>query len=449
MLVPLAKMWDRVEIARQDSDTALFLHLMYAGEMVLKLVCAAMVATISEDTDRHAYRLAHRLVRADGIGEWASALDELLVGPAAQSVSFEAQVEHRELTKKCNPGEWQYTAVAQLDQCLRILDKQREGTPFKLEGRRWFQYFSELRNRTRAHGATSSSMCGQICVPLEASIRGFTESFSLFRREWAYLHRNLSGKYRVTRLSDMAPQFDVLKGSRIPPNFGSPQDGVYVFTDVPCEIALIESDPEAADFFLPNGAFTEKKFEQISYITDTRRNGDSSRFLAPATDLPGSETQGLGRLDIQGQVFGNVPPAPSGYVTRSSLERDLMGYLLDDRHPIITLVGRGGIGKTALALAVLHEVNQRDRFGAVVWLSARDIDLLTDGPKLVKPHILTQKDIAKEFVRLMEPTEAREKGFDALAYLSTSLGSSPTGSLSSSPLTILRRSETPASSTLS
>lgn len=427
MLVPLSKMWERVEVARQDSDTALFLHLMYAGELVVKLVCAAMVESISEDIDRHRYRFAHRLVRADGIGDWAATLDELLTGPAAQNVTEDARTEHRELTKKCNLGEWQHDAVVQLDRCLRALDKRREGIPFKLDGRRWFQYFSELRNKTRAHGATSPSMFSQICPSLELSIHLFTDHFFLFKRDWVYLHRNLSGKYRVTKLSDSATEFDILKSSRVPAAWGTPQDGVYVFIDHPCHVELVESDPETSDFFFPNGAFTERKFEQISYITDIRRDGESARFLAPATDLPGSETQGLGRFEVQGQIFGNVPPVPSGYVTRTSLEDELTEQLLSDRHPIITLVGRGGIGKTALALAVLHEIEKQDRFGAVVWLSARDIDLLPEGPKVVKPHILSQRDVAREFVRLMEPKEAKSKEFNALSYFSDSLQSSPAG----------------------
>lgn len=208
MLVPLLKMWERVEVARQDSDTALFLHLMYAGELLVKLVCAAMVASVSDDIDRHRYRFSHRLVRSDGIGDWAAALDELLTGPASQSIAEEARIEYRELTKKCDPGEWQHDAVTRLDDCLRTLDKHREGIPFRLDARRWFQQFSELRNKTRAHGATPPSMCSQICAPLESSIRVLTEHFFLFKREWAYLHRNLSGKYRVTRLSDLTPQLE-------------------------------------------------------------------------------------------------------------------------------------------------------------------------------------------------------------------------------------------------
>jgi hypothetical protein len=421
-------MWERVEIARQDSDTALFLNLMYMGELVVKLVCAGMVASVSDDTDRHRYRLVHRLVRADGIGDWAATLDELLTGPAAQSVIADAQTEHRELTQKCNSGDWQYESVLSLDSCLRVLDKQREGFPFKFEGKRWFQFFTELRNKTRAHGATSATMCGQICPFLESSIRILTDNLSLFNREWAYLHRNLSGKYRVTRLSDSVASFDILKGARIPDTWRNNQDGVYIFFGHPCCVELLDTDADAMDFFLPNGAFTEKKYELISYLTDSRRNGNSDRYMAPATSLPKSETHGLGRLDSQGLLFGNVPPTPGGYVKRDVLQKELTECLLDDRHPIVTLVGRGGIGKTALALAVLHEIEKQERFGASIWLSARDIDLLPEGPKLVTAHVLSQNDIAKEFVRLMDPIESHQKGFNQLSYFSDSLTASPIGS---------------------
>jgi hypothetical protein len=421
MLIPLARMWDRVEIAKQDSDTALFLHLMYFAELLVKLVCGGMLSAVCDDTERHRYRLAHRLVRADGIGEWSAVLDEILSGPAAHCILEEAQTEQKELTQKCNPGDWQYDAVVCLDSCLRILDNQREGYPFKLEGKRWFLLFTELRNKTRAHGATSPALCSLLCPQLGKSIRLVTENFYLLNREWAYLHRNLSGKYRVTKLSDTAPHFDILKGSRIPDAWKSLQDGVFVLFGSPCRVDLLESDADAVDFFLPNGAFTDSKYELISYLSDSRRNGDSTRYLAPATSLPKSESHGLGRLDVQGQLFGNVPPTPSGYVNRITLQKELQECLLDDRHPIVTLVGRGGIGKTALALSVLHEIEKLDRFGATIWLSARDIDLLPEGPKLVSPHVLSQRDIAKEFVRLMEPSEAKTKGFDPVSYFSDAL----------------------------
>ena len=427
MLIPIQRMWERVEVARQDSDTALFLHLMYAAEQLVKLVCTGLVATLCDDVDRHRYRLSHRLVRADGIGDWSAALDEILNGPSSQCLPFEAKTEQRELTQKCNAGEWQHDAVVELDSCLRLLDNQREGFPFKLEGRRWFLSFTELRNRTRAHGATSPSLCSQLCPPLERSIRLISDNFSLFKREWAFLHKNLSGKYRVTKLSETDSQFSIIKGSKIPDDLRSLHDGTYVHVGSPCRVDLLASDADVTDFFFPNGAFTDTKYELISYLTDSTRNGDSTRYSAPATALPKSETHGLGQLDVQGNVFGNIPPTPIGYVNRIALQREVRECLLDDRHPIVTLVGRGGIGKTALALSVLHEVENLERFGATVWLSARDIDLLPEGPKLVSADVLSLKDMAKEFVRLLQPPDAKVKGFDAVAYFGGALTKSPVG----------------------
>ncbi|MDT8070090.1 MAG: NB-ARC domain-containing protein [Terriglobia bacterium] len=404
---------------------SLFLHLLYAGEMVVKVLLAGIVASVQDDTERHRYRLAYRLVRADGIGEWGVTLDDLLVGPASQHICDEARVEQRELTKRCDPGEWQHECVAKMDECLRVFSKDREGIPFKLEARRWVHLFAELRNKTRGHGASSGSVCGKICPSLERSIRCFADNSMLFRRQWVYLHRNLSGKYRVTKLGETSAEFDTLKGSRAPSEWGKLRDGIYVYLGRPRHVELIASDPEAGDFLLPNGFFGDKKFEQISYITDTRRDGDSSIFLSPATDLPPSETQGLGRLEVQGRVFGNIPQLPPGYVKRNVLEKELLGALEDDKRSIVTLVGRGGIGKTVLALSVLHRICEEERFGAIVWLSARDIDLLPGGPKIVKPHVLSQKDIAREFVHLMEPSQAGTKGFNALTYFSDALGRSP------------------------
>jgi len=42
-MIPIDRMWERVEIARQDSDTALFLALLYCGEMIVKIIAAGLV----------------------------------------------------------------------------------------------------------------------------------------------------------------------------------------------------------------------------------------------------------------------------------------------------------------------------------------------------------------------------------------------------------------------
>jgi len=103
----------------------------------------------------------------------------------------------------------------------------------------------------------------------------------------------------------------------------------------------------------------------------------------------------------------------------------------NDRHRIVTLVGRGGTGKTSLALEVLHGIAHSidDRFTGIVWLSARDIDLLPQGPKLVRPAALTTKDMAKQFVSLFQPIGWDQREFDSEKYLASQLQESKEGPL--------------------
>ena len=117
----------------------------------------------------------------------------------------------------------------------------------------------------------------------------------------------------------------------------------------------------------------------------------------------------MGSLEPEGQSFTNLPPLPRGYVERRELEKNLHDLLTDDRHPVITLHGGGGVGKTSLALSALHRLTQSERFAAVLWFSARDVDLAPAGPRAVRPHLVTIGQISEEAVRLMEPSERASK----------------------------------------
>ena len=227
----------------------------------------------------------------------------------------------------------------------------------------------------------------------------------------------------MTKLTDNSAPFDYLRSDGTLPF----ENGVYVQFDSHSLVELISSDPEASDFFFPNGNFSGKRFELISYTTDGRQAGDGSIYLTPSTELPPSHTQGIGLLEVQGRSFGNLPLPPKSYVRRPELENELFNRLVDDRHPVITARGSGGIGKTSLALKVLHRIAAEERFGAIIWFSSRDIDLLSEGPKDVKPHVLTEDEIAKEFARLMQPGEANVPGFRHSKYLADSLNKSPIG----------------------
>lgn len=420
-VIPIEEMKTRLDVARQDSDTSLFLHLLYFGEMLLKLTAAGLIAAVMEDRERHRYRQIYRLVRADGLGEWSAAIDDVLTGPASQFLTPAARLEQRELTQACKKGVWQHDCVSLLYRCLCEIDPGHELVPIKIDGRRWFSLFAELRNKTRGHGAQSGTTWSRICPSLEQSIILLADNHHLFRRPWVYLYRNLSRKYRVTRLTDSSAPFDYLRSDGTP----SLDNGVYVHFDSHSRVELVASDPEASDFYFPNGNFSGKKFELISYLSDNKQDGDGSLYLTPATELPPSHTQGIGLLQVQGQSFGNLPILPTKYIRRQELETELYKRLADDRHPVITARGAGGIGKTSLALHVLHRIAMEGKYGAIIWFSARDIDLLNQGPKDVKPQVLTEDEIAREFVQLMQPGSATTTGFRPAKYLAECLNKSP------------------------
>jgi hypothetical protein len=182
---------------------------------------------------------------------------------------------------------------------------------------------------------------------------------------------------------------------------------------------------DVSDFLFPNGNFNGKRYELLSYITDERNYADATPYLSVPGRLPSSETEGLVELDLIEDTFTNVPPVPAGYVNRMELETHLREILTDDRHPVLTLVGRGGIGKTSLALSVLHEIAKLSQFFIIAWFSARDIDLLTSGPKVVTPKVLTHEEISAQFYELIRPSDVGNSTADKIEYLARCLQTTP------------------------
>lgn len=424
--LPFEKMWDQIEIARDDNDMSLFMNLTYMAEMLTKTVVGGLTAAIDDDRSRNRYSVIYKLVRADGLGDWISALDEILTGTSAQFLSFDILNCSKELTEKVGKGSWQYDAYDFLAKCLTTVDCLNEPIPTKIDGRKWFIGFVTLRNKTRAHGAPQGGKCALLCENLEKSIRMIIDNFSLFKLPWAYLHRNYSGKYRVSKITTDITPFEFLKKSNST-NLPNLEDGVYVYLGANKLVELIHSDPDLFDFYYPNGQFTPKKYELISYITDNKLEGDSSKYLFPASELPASETQGKDSLDVLGQSFSNLPQSQENYIPRLGLEEELKNALFDDNHPMITLRGRGGIGKTWLTLHVLHDISKSAKFISIIWFSARDIDLLSSGPKRVKPQVLDERDIAEEFAQLINPSESSNKDFKPISFLQENLTKSRIG----------------------
>ena len=194
-------------------------------------------------------------------------------------------------------------------------------------------------------------------------------------------------------------------------------------------VPLLESNPELTDFFIPNGGFSDKAYDLLSYATDDKQSGDSSLYLTPPEALQSSETHGYGELVANENCFSNAPEPATDYVPRDDLEKSLFELLLDDRHPVVTLQGAGGVGKTSSTLQVVEKLYRETRYEVVVWFSARDIDLLSSGPKTVRPGVLSPTDVANQYAAFtLSNKELRDRKFNRKEYFEEQLGRSDGGS---------------------
>jgi len=405
---PIDRMNERLEITKNDSDIAYFYDLLLLGEQTTKTITLFLVASLDEDNNRTKYRHEHTLVRANAIGDFSKTIEDILVGPSAELLSTSLrELEFKELTQRVSKGSWQYESLTQLIGCLNIFGIQHDEFGSKAPLRIWFQLFALLRNKTKGHGAPKLGSCSKACPLLLSSINTIVDNLNVFKRTWAYFHRNLSGKYRISPMSAKSTEYEEYK--RDTTNYF--ENGIYCFIDGPTKVNLLYSNPELTDFFYPNGNLKRETFETISYVSDDRNAECAKAYMLDVKALPKSETHGTSQLEVVGNCFTNMPPQVVSYIQREELESELSKILMaDDRFPVVTLVGRGGIGKTSLAIKTIQEIASTDRFSLILWFSARDIDLLLEGPKQVQTKVRNQLDIAQEYCRLLHPdTKIKDK----------------------------------------
>ena len=213
----------RIELDREDSDSAYFHALTLKLEYLTKLVTAGVLACVGDDLDRHRYSVEHTLVRADSIGEWVRALNTILVGPAAQFFLPRSSEVIKALTERVGHEDWRHSAVTAMKK-----DAEEVGADGKIGKRvalrQLFVIGAQLRNRSRGHGATTTEQYSRASPYLHSALTALTENVPLFELPWVYLHQNLSGKYRVSPLSGETSCFDYLKNRP-----GSNCRMVYIF----------------------------------------------------------------------------------------------------------------------------------------------------------------------------------------------------------------------------
>lgn len=90
--------------------------------------------------------------------------------------------------------------------------------------------------------------------------------------------------------------------------------------------------------------------------------------------------------------------------------------------PVISIVGEGGVGKTALALKVAYEILEDDKnpFDAIVWVSSKTTQITVNEIKEIKDSIATSIGIINEISNQLIGSPSTKSGFEEIIeYLAT------------------------------
>jgi LuxR family glucitol operon transcriptional activator len=125
-------------------------------------------------------------------------------------------------------------------------------------------------------------------------------------------------------------------------------------------------------------------------------------------------------------VPNNLPLAEfddTGFLGRAADRTELKRLLLSS-HPVITLVGEGGIGKTALALRCLYDILEQSTtpYEAVIWVTLKTKMLTTAGAREIEHAVTSTLGLAHEIGRRLgipdpHPTGLPQLTAEISAYL--------------------------------
>ena len=406
---PVVRMLDRVQQASFDSDATHYTSLLLVGEFITKLTTLSLIAGLDPEKDdaQTAYAKKYELLRADGIGSWSRVVQDLTTAPVFRLLDSEARGFHTSLTQRFGreSESWQRDAIDKLVEATSCFPSlSTDAGSGKASLAQWFQAFAALRNKTRGHGADLVSWQAKAGPPLLESILVITRNLECLAWPWWHIRRTAAGVPKVHPMTSSSFEFNA-----------DPFDlaaGTYVSIGPSCrQVELLTSTADVDDFFLPNGDAQDGKgrYEELSYISGAKRWGNLASFIRPPRELPLSETHGSVELRAVGNVLTNLPEPRQDYVSRQTLEEELQTVLTDVRHPLVAINGPGGIGKTSLALQVLHDLAESEAFSAVLWFSARDIDLdPVRGPLAVRPAGQSLSQFARQYWSYVEPAKLSE-----------------------------------------
>lgn len=411
----LAMVARRLNIAGVDGSGDTFLHTSYLTEILIKSIATGLLAGVRCGTPTVAHKFEYELVRADGLGIWERVISDFTGQSHAGYLDSELQSTAAWVSKKRTKTDdaWARDVAEKCTTILNFLGMPDTEVPPRLTVRHILSQFVRIRNKTKAHGAVGEDFFEKANPLYVSATATLLQNCPIVRWEWYQLSiRPQKNNVRAVELKGLSPSHvKASESEKLRPRIA----GIHFRTHDKGQLfhcgELLRCSRECLSFSIPNGGYTKKGVaEFLDYGTGNVEHVELPAYLQPPAPLPASATEGAAALDVYADALGNLPRRPPRYVDRRRLQDELVERLRDRNHPIITLHGRGGIGKTSLALHVAHELSDAadPKFDYILWLSARDLELKPSGATEVRRAIADIDSVCKAIGRLLGQGETTE-----------------------------------------
>jgi len=114
----------------------------------------------------------------------------------------------------------------------------------------------------------------------------------------------------------------------------------------------------------------------------------------------------------QSKTINNLPAidyeSDGGFIGRKKEAKDIKRRILDLRiHPIITVAGAGGVGKTALAHHICEEIllENQETFESLIWISAKKDKLTVTGIEDIEPDVTNFEELVDAILNTFDLKE--------------------------------------------
>jgi len=426
----LAQVAQRLNVVGVNDSADTWMMTSYVAESFVKTLAIVLAAGSRKSNPNIAHKLEYTLVRADGLGSWEQSISDCTGQAYAGYLDSDLQELVIWITKKRvrTEDEWARNAAGKCARVLELLGMPETEVPRRFTVRFLLGQLVRIRNKTKAHGAAGPDFFEK-ANPLYIDAVSITlENCPICHWEWFHLSvRPVKDTVKAVRLAGLDPKHVVAaECESLRPDI----DGLHFRSHPRGHLfhcgELLRCNRECSKFSVPNGAYTDTGVaEFLDYGCGQVEHVMLPAYLKPPVPLPPSATEGMDDLDIFSNVFGNLPESSKHYVARPALEQELVERLKDRNHPIITLHGRGGIGKTSLALQVVHSLcaDATPLFDHVLWMSARDLELRPSGASDVRRHIANLDTVCRLLGPLLD-IEVSAEQFSRVLHEPQSINSS-------------------------